>query len=434
MVINMILLFYLVLGGVTNLVAHVKANDDCPIVPLNSAGASLQLNLSTENTLNCFTVRGDLSENYRVKIWNHVYGRFEIGLVGGSIGYAWGPNADGIYYCARGGSVLAFDEFPTMDDGTPVRVSVSAEMKPLEDCFSDYIAFDGIVPVKTTENGDSTEIFWSGHKYFLKASHFEYKVKDEDPITMKYGKSIVISGDPGNDEYISIEVEWIDAYDGKEKRFFGYIQSDGNTWNMYEARVYDATEEWVYFTNLNVVSGSREECFYVKELILTNNNGDEVKFLDISLATFLQWGSQNKFYDCIDGIQFAVTSDESGNTLNDNTVLQLLTDELNVNPFQIQTVLPQLRENDPFEYRIAAKNQVQKCEIVDTVEDPGFSDRLESELGVTNSLGIDITTLVSHQSCASSDDDSSGAYETGSGIAFFSCAMLIAFFTNYDIL
>ena len=167
--------------------------------------------------------------------------------------------------------------------------------------------------------------------------------------------------------------------------------------------------------------------------IVNVSTGDTITFSDLSIATFLQWDSTNKFYDCINGVQFAVTSDSSDSTFSDDVVLQLITDQLDVNPFQIQTVLPQLSENDPFEYRVASKNEEQTCEIVNAVEDPEFRDKLASELGI-RFLGVQITTLATGQSCAGSNDntDDSGTYELGSKIALFS--FLVAVFVNFTLL
>jgi hypothetical protein len=59
---------------------------------------------------------------------------------------------------------------------------------------------------------------------------------------------LVVDGEPGGPLYHSIEIYWTGT-DGFELHFHASFLADPmeKTWNMFEARVYDTTEEWKIF-------------------------------------------------------------------------------------------------------------------------------------------------------------------------------------------
>lgn len=247
----------------------------------------------TPNTA-CFVVPDTGIEQYRLTIRTPVYGRYSISE--GSMGYSWSAPADGIYYCVLGGTQIVFDEYI---EGA--NVTVEAELlDPSSDCFSDYISFNGHVPIETPENGATSEVYWSSHRYYLHAAHFEYQVQGEEPVTMVNGTRIQVSGDPGDDTYCSIEVEWY--MDGLEKRFFAYLYVNGPTWRIEEMRVYDNTEDWAYFENLgSTILGDLGACFTASDLTVSNAEGSEIRFENLTLATFLPWTDEAVLQECIGG-------------------------------------------------------------------------------------------------------------------------------------
>jgi hypothetical protein len=96
---------------------------------------------------------------------------------------------------------------------------------------------------------------------------------------------------------MSIEIYWYVG--GQEKRFQGFFDSDGSTWNMFEARVSDNLGEWEYFDQLTDISGQRETCFVRDSLLITNSKGSVFRFDNITLATYLLWEDQASLKECM---------------------------------------------------------------------------------------------------------------------------------------
>lgn len=266
--------------------------DEC-ITLAKSSMTELTLSLSTPSS-NCFVVPGAASERYQLTIRNEVYGRY--GIIGDTMGYAWNSPADGIFYCAQGGLTITFDEYV---EGATVSV-VADLVEEGNDCFSDFISFNGDVPpVETPPNGVTTEVYWPSHRYYLHAKHFEYKVVGEDPVTMENATRIDVSGDPGNDAYFSIEVIW--HLNGLEKRLFAYINGGGDVpmWSIGEIRVYNEMEDWEYFDEAGVVFGEYGACFTAENLTIANIRGSEVKFLGLTVAAGLPWADESSYFECI---------------------------------------------------------------------------------------------------------------------------------------
>jgi hypothetical protein len=212
------------------------------------------------------------------------------------MGYGWNSPADGIYYCTPGASVITFDEYVA-----GATVTINAKLKP-SDCNSDYIGFNGKVPIKETDAVDTTAVYWSHHMYYLKAIEFKFEIPGEGTVTMRNGISVRIGGDPGSETYSSIEVTWTLVC--KEKRFYGYLRANGTNWWMDEARVYNADEQWVRFgpyqaapggpvvaQNTPLMSGKLNECFQRDELVLssTDSSGSSITFKNVALAAFPPW-------------------------------------------------------------------------------------------------------------------------------------------------
>jgi len=262
----------------------VLAQQECTTLEI---GIEETLVLSSQ-TPNCFATPGTASE-YRLTIRNSVYGRYSI--VHGSTGFSWNEPADGIYYCVAGATPIVFDEYV---EGATVTVTTE-EVTAGEDCFSDFISFNGFVPIPPPET-NGTEVHWSSHRYYLRASSFEYQVQGEDPVSLESATSIDVSGDPGDDTYASIEITWV--LNGLEKRLDAYMEADATSWRIYEMRVYDATEEWVYFQDPGV-AGERENCFKADNLLVSDGQGSEIRFEGLAFAAFLPWPEEMAFLECI---------------------------------------------------------------------------------------------------------------------------------------
>lgn len=247
----------------------------------------------------CFVVPGVESEHVQLKIENSVHGYYSISGEAGR-GYAWGAPADGIYYCVKGGESLAFEDYV---DGSTVIITAEPAASD-SDCISDIISYDGNIPLEIPEWGTSTEVYWSHHRYFLHASHFEYQVKGEMPVTMQDAEGIEIGGDPGDHFYTSIEILW--NMGGNQKRFLAYIDADEESWRINEIRVYDNTEDWASFFSRRpfgtpLLSGARETCFHKDTLVLSNEDGSKIRFQNLTLVTFLPWTDEAAFLGCFDG-------------------------------------------------------------------------------------------------------------------------------------
>jgi hypothetical protein len=96
---------------------------------------------------------------------------------------------------------------------------------------------------------------------------------------------------------MSIEIYWFIG--GQEKRFYGYFESDGSTWNVFEARVFDNSGEWEYFDQLTDISGQRETCFVRDSLLISNSKGSVIRFDNITLAPYLLWEEHTALKECM---------------------------------------------------------------------------------------------------------------------------------------
>lgn len=261
-------------------------------------GEEVTFVLSATGT-NCVQVPGNDTETYGLTIRNSVYGRFSVITEssdgdGWSSGYGWNEPVGGIYYCINGGSQLDFDEYV---EGA--NMTVMTELVD-DSCVSDGLSYDGYEPIAVPDNGVTSEVYWSSDRYYLHAMHFEYQVVGEDPVSMEDGTAIEISGDPGDDTYTSIETTWLTSND-LEKRFHAYVNANQTQWWINEIRIYDMTQEWVYFTSQEgLLSGNRESCFTAENVTLSNPSGDEVRFDNLTLAVFLPWASESVFLDCVE--------------------------------------------------------------------------------------------------------------------------------------
>ena len=140
--------------------------------------------------------------------------------------------------------------------------------------------------------GDTTAVYWSHPRYYLKASEFKFEIPGEGTVTMRNGRSVIVDGTS-----ISIEVTWtglsLMTQGGKEKRFFGYLNENGTNWWMREARVYNTDEQWIRFYDPNtpLMSGKLNECFQRNELVLSSTDppGSKITFKNVALAAFLPW-------------------------------------------------------------------------------------------------------------------------------------------------
>jgi len=346
-------------------IAHVVPSnaEPCPIVEVDTK-VPLELKLGSGNS-NCFQVGNSSSQDVvRLTIVNdQFYGRYAISNSGS--GYAWSNGADGIYYCARNGESIVFDEFPEEVDPTVYIYAVN--LPKGSTCSSEVIGYYGVLPVPTPTNGDTTEVFWSHHKYYLHAKHFEYQVKGEDVVTMKHAKWIAIGGDPGDSQYSTIEIEWEDE-NGVERRFNGYMGGTVSTWYMEELRIYNNEQDWAYFeVRPDSFKGIKESCFRADTYTVTNLEGDTIKFEEMTLATFMPWIDEEEFLKCINAFEIEISFP---NQIDLPSARDAVADTLSVSPFQVQMMLPassvvssrrSLISGDGKTYRarVASANQVQ---------------------------------------------------------------------------
>lgn len=219
-----------------------------------------------------------------------------------AVGYAWTAPDIGLTYCVDAGTDIAFTDFV---EGSAL--SVTMELVPEdEECVSDTFMSSEDNPADTTSSDDNGSIRWSDTRYFLKADYFGYTVAGEETVTLRDPVNLAISGDPGGDDYMTVEVTWNDQ-SGRERRFYGYLESDGQAWTMFEARVYDNSGDWVTFASGPPLSaearGNRDECFQQESLVLStfdeNDRLSQVRFDNLTLATFLPWSDQNAMEECM---------------------------------------------------------------------------------------------------------------------------------------
>ena len=302
----------------------------CEVITL---GETLTFNLRNTNAdQNCFTTPGTAGTRYRLTIRNNVYGHYAIRVSSSgpvSMGYGWGSPADGIYYCVNGSHTLYFNNY--VADAV---ITVSAEVKQ-RDCNSDFISFNGVAPIDVPSIGATKEVYWSGHKYFLKAASFQIEVKtDNELVTMSDSTDIEITGDPGSATYSTMEISW--TIGGKSRRFYAYMYADSaedGDWRVDEVRVYDKNMHWVYFNDLTDLKGKKGNCFKRDTLVLKNNNGDRVTFEDVTIAAFLPWSDDADFLDCIDGIVLTTTSSKDSTAVKDSFV-----EDFGLHPLQISVL------------------------------------------------------------------------------------------------
>ncbi len=332
---------------------------ECPVVEIDSK-VPLKLALDSENS-NCFQVGDSFSlDPVRLTILNgEPYGRYEISS--GFTGYAWSKDAYGIYYCAKVGDTIVFKNFPR--EGRPI-VSIYAELHIPKDstCSSDVIGYYySDLPIPTPTNGDTTGVFWSHHKYFLITKHFEYQVKGEDVVSMKNAKEIDIDGDPGDEEYSTIEVEWEDE-NGVERRFNGYMKGSVSTWQMFEVGVYNNEGDWVmvYPNSVESLSGAKGTCFKTDSLSLTNTEGDIVKFEGLSLATFMPWDDKEEFLKCINAFEIEISFSEN---IDLRRARDAVAATLGVSSFQVQMMRPVSSTTSSMRSLIVGEGKIYRARI-----------------------------------------------------------------------
>lgn len=274
----------------------------------------------------CFTVVGEPGQGFRLTIRTYDYHtRFALSeeiVDHVAHGYAWGGTADGIYYCIPGNKSFAFwDEIEAarwLNESRPVGSTVTISSNGVDgQCHSESIGFDGIIKPPSNYNASPPNasaanatfgapfVFWSDHRYFLKAQSFEYTVLGETRVTMEGATDIQISGDPGSGSYHSIEITWF-SQEGKQKRLFIYVDAnDQGVWSIKEFRVYNDQEDWEYFfpTNWN---GTKATCFQKDTFVLQNGRGSQIAFANLTLATFRPWSNETAFLDCIDGMKIVL--------------------------------------------------------------------------------------------------------------------------------
>eukprot|EP00529_Nitzschia_sp_RCC80_P012923 CAMPEP_0113507180 /NCGR_PEP_ID=MMETSP0014_2-20120614/36315_1 /TAXON_ID=2857 /ORGANISM="Nitzschia sp." /LENGTH=601 /DNA_ID=CAMNT_0000402747 /DNA_START=99 /DNA_END=1904 /DNA_ORIENTATION=+ /assembly_acc=CAM_ASM_000159 len=246
-----------------------------------------------------------------------------------------------------------------------------------------------------------TAVVWSTSRFFLRADHFSYQIttplastttttppsttlpnpnsivtitNNITSIVTTYSladaEQIFITGDPGSNNYMTIEVTWFDVYPEpsqatttavmetrnvddqskdqgqhqqnedvvvKERRFYGYFESgdDGVTWTMFEARVYDESEEWIAFQpsldDDDKVEGVREDCFERDELRLVSSSvitevSATILFKNLKLAVFLPWSNTDAMEYCMeDPSSSEAGSEENNEEDNDPAVTPPLT-------------------------------------------------------------------------------------------------------------
>jgi hypothetical protein len=367
------------------------------------------------------------SKHVLLTMRNPVYGRYAVRA--GGFGYSWAQNADGIYYCAdiaMTGDVFTFDEYPDISatDNAPIVMTIDVEYVSNGDiCNSGVISYGGVVPLDSPGNGDSTEIFWSSHKYYLGATHFEYALNGEEAVTMKNAAEVHIGGDPGSNERLTIEIRWLNEF-GNEKRFNGYIDANDGMWTMSEARVYNAQGNLVQFNSTKekvIMKGEKDACFKADSLVVPNDNGDVLKFEQITLAAFLPWADESTFLECVHGIILQATVPKEVDT---QAVQEAISSSLGLNTFQV-TVLEAaskrrfLQENSTYQVQITSnskddaqsvhcaaiseKLEMQKNDVLQDVsivrssvkgDCPTLTPQPDDELGSSKSGSDELTTLL----------------------------------------
>ena len=220
-------------------------------------------------------------------------------------------------------------------------------------------------------DGSTTAVHWSSHRYLLTAAHFEYKVATEPkPVNLVGATSVDISGDPGWDEYCTIEIAWRDVED-LERRFYAYVKADEDSWWIDEIRVYnDGSErvgeiddrirypDWVYFRDTKL-GGKLGETFVEDNFAVFNSSGDYVRFELLQLSVFLPFSSEdsdnhayNELYEK-EGEEEEDWAQEHGHThnedevwINEDDVEDIEVEEEWVDPEMLATGAPDISSSD----------------------------------------------------------------------------------------
>lgn len=274
-----------------------------------SVGEAVDMTLNRRNA-NCFVAppasSGDDATVYLVTIRVPLLGRYSIrGEIRNSTaeGYAFNAPTIGLRYCTPAHEKILFEEYVS-----GASVSLTAEEHAAGRCESSTFGFlgndsentwnpDDKVDVDTEVISNSSAVVWSTDRYFLKASAFGYVVQGEAPVTIADTAQVQVDGDPGSEDYMSIEITWGDQ-DGLEKRFYAYFEVNLTSWRVFEARVYDQTQEWVEFYDPDI-KAPLETCFTAESLVIHNDRGSALWFENLVLATFAPWEDEGSFEECV---------------------------------------------------------------------------------------------------------------------------------------
>ena len=117
--------------------------------------------------------------------------------------------------------------------------------------FSAVIAFTALFAGCSDDDSPTSpvssthDVSWDAGHVSLQADDFYIEVGGVKYVANV--ETIDVDGDPGSDDYQSLELEW--GENGTTMRLYIYLQASGGEWWSDEIRTYDGSDdgEWIYY-------------------------------------------------------------------------------------------------------------------------------------------------------------------------------------------
>ena len=158
--------------------------------------------------------------------------------------------------------------------------------------------------------GDTKEVYWSDQTYFLKAREFAFSIAGEadgEEMSMSGATNVEVDGDPGSATYFSVEITWTDE-ESLERRLNMYFSADETSFEATEMRLYDQSQEWVYFEAADVAQFAGERSACLREDALVIESGDNLlRFSGLSFA-LVSSVDEDTLFECADAVHSSTTT------------------------------------------------------------------------------------------------------------------------------
>jgi hypothetical protein len=278
-------------------------------------------NGKTTLTRLCFNVPGSVSDQYQLTFnpLRYYGGTFNLvttsSLDNNQIQWRLSSNSAGdkpAYYCIRGSTTVYIDQY----DQDRVTVEMKKIHKTTQRC-------------RNSQPGLSRRVFWWTDLHYLQADDFEYQVTGEEPVSLLGAKNIDLKFNSSDMKNTTIDVTWEDVLDGGRKRrivlFLSatlmnnlndyydagqyYVPLGGNSWTLFEARVYNSNQDWVQFIPSMKRDGLAhgyfdDRCFHRDRFVISNQeDGSEIRFRNLVFTPFwlsTSWGNTYTRAECLE--------------------------------------------------------------------------------------------------------------------------------------